>query len=326
MLKNESSLVESQLFKGFYHCPLFETLVISRDGRIIDQRNLVCFIPFMGMAWPYLLVNVWGFGTHTVHRLIAMTFNECPGHFDDFVINHKDGDKLNNYPENLEWVTHSDNAFHAYREGLRSDNRALLSKDLLTDEVKYFYSLQEAARYFKVNGSEIYRYLNSDSFVPWKTRFELIYENSSWRGLTKADIGKKANGQAKAVVVIRDDMKFIFESISDTGRFFGLTNSKMFAILAGKSSVHGLSVCYLDEFDGSLDDGVLMPSHKRSVIRPNFKRTPKPVDVTDNSTGLTTRWDSVQAFAESVGVTKSAVQKSMNSNMGNWRHYKLNYL
>jgi len=326
MLKQESSLVESQLFKGFYHCPLFETLVISRDGRIIDQRNLVCFVPFMGVAWPYLLVNVWGFGTHTLHRLIAMTFNECPGYFDEYVVNHIDGDKLNNLPTNLEWVTPSDNAFHAYREGLRDDNRPILVKDLQTDEVQYFYSLQEAARHFKVNGCEIHRYLNSDSFVPWKSKFELIYEMSSWRGLTKADVGKKANGQSKAVVVIRDNVKFVFESISDCARHFGLRNSDMFALLAGRRSAPNLTVCYLEEYDDTIAESIIMPSRRRAIVRPNFRRLPKSVDVTDEVTGLITRWDSVQAFAESVGVTKSAVQKSMNSNMGRWRHYKLNYL
>lgn len=34
-------------------------------------------------------------------------------------VNHKDGNKLNNSIDNLEWCTHSDNTSHAYREGLK---------------------------------------------------------------------------------------------------------------------------------------------------------------------------------------------------------------
>lgn len=298
MLKPDEQLVESEMFKGFYHCPLFETLVISKSGHVIDQRNLVCFIPFLREHyWPYYQINVWGHGTQTLHRLIAMTFNQCPGPFDECVVNHIDGDKLNNDPCNLEWTSSSDNAFHAYREGLRVDNRPLLAKDLKTGEVQYFYSLQEAARYFKVNGADIHRYLSSDSLVPWKSRFELIYETSSWRGLTELDIGKKANGQSRDVVVVKDDKKFLFSSIADVSRAFGVTKSKLYSILAGTARINGLEVCYLEEYESDVSGHVVIPSHRKSVIRPNFKRLPRKVKVLDKLSGLTTEWESVQAFA-----------------------------
>lgn len=52
-----------------------------------------------------------------VHRLVAMAF--CPKqHEGQTVVNHKDGNKLNNHFSNLEWVTHSENMKHAHSEGL----------------------------------------------------------------------------------------------------------------------------------------------------------------------------------------------------------------
>lgn len=51
-----------------------------------------------------------------VHRLIAMTFLPNPNHLSD--VNHKDGDKLNNKVDNLEWCSHSENQKHALRTGL----------------------------------------------------------------------------------------------------------------------------------------------------------------------------------------------------------------
>lgn len=54
--------------------------------------------------------------TFKVHRLIAKTFipnlNSKPD------VNHKDGNKANNYVGNLEWCTELENVQHAVRTGL----------------------------------------------------------------------------------------------------------------------------------------------------------------------------------------------------------------
>ena len=51
-----------------------------------------------------------------LHRLVASQFCEKPQGCD--FVNHKDGDKLNNSPSNLEWVTAADNVRHAFASGL----------------------------------------------------------------------------------------------------------------------------------------------------------------------------------------------------------------
>lgn len=45
-----------------------------------------------------------------VHVLVALAF--VPGYFDGAEVNHRDCDRTNNVPENLEWVTHADNIKH----------------------------------------------------------------------------------------------------------------------------------------------------------------------------------------------------------------------
>jgi hypothetical protein len=53
-----------------------------------------------------------------LHRLVAAQFCEKPDGCD--FVNHKDGNKLNNQPSNLEWVTAGDNVRHALATGLMS--------------------------------------------------------------------------------------------------------------------------------------------------------------------------------------------------------------
>ena len=54
--------------------------------------------------------------TELVHRLVAMTWVE--GRTEESVVNHKDGNKLNNSASNLEWVTTQANLNHAFATGL----------------------------------------------------------------------------------------------------------------------------------------------------------------------------------------------------------------
>lgn len=51
-----------------------------------------------------------------LHRLIAIHFMENPDNLPQ--INHKDGNKLNNSLDNLEWCTVQENTIHAYKLGL----------------------------------------------------------------------------------------------------------------------------------------------------------------------------------------------------------------
>lgn len=58
-----------------------------------------------------------------VHTLVALHFLDKPdgdigNNGDSFTVNHIDGDKLNNYYKNLEYITRSDNLVHAWENGL----------------------------------------------------------------------------------------------------------------------------------------------------------------------------------------------------------------
>lgn len=80
-----------------------------------------------------------------LHRIIAMT--HCPGFAEDLEVNHKDGNKQNNCADNLEWVTPSQNAKHAYATGLHGTPAGAWKKGIPAHNRKFFkQDVQELIR------------------------------------------------------------------------------------------------------------------------------------------------------------------------------------
>lgn len=99
--------------------------------------------------------------TFRVHRLVALSYIENQDK--KLEVNHKDGNKLNNNLNNLEWVTHSENIQHAWDNGLIKNTleRKLKIRDkqgkkvinLDTNEV--FDSLGYACEKYNINKSNL---------------------------------------------------------------------------------------------------------------------------------------------------------------------------
>ena len=90
-----------------------------------------------------------------VHRLVAEAF--IPNPENKPCVNHKDGNKLNNCVENLEWCTYSENNLHAFRTlGRKSPWEGKFGKDNFGSKtvlqikdgriINVFYGTHEAQR------------------------------------------------------------------------------------------------------------------------------------------------------------------------------------
>ena len=97
-----------------------------------------------------------GVGTRRlVHRLVAETFilnsNNYP------VVNHIDGNKLNNSVNNLEWCNQSENVRHSYANGLQKPTN---TRKVIRSDGKEYGSLEEAARELYTNNKKIWKICN----------------------------------------------------------------------------------------------------------------------------------------------------------------------
>jgi len=71
-------------------------------------------------------------GSFRVHRIIAKLFVENSENKPE--VNHIDGNKSNNYFNNLEWVTRSEQMLHAHKLGLKSCEGEKNANHKLTEE------------------------------------------------------------------------------------------------------------------------------------------------------------------------------------------------
>ncbi len=107
--------MKSELFE----IPGYPGYAVTKDGKVFSlnywHKGIVHeLIPVLSRGYYY--VNIWQNRKQIkqpIHRLIAITF--LPPHpLEKSEINHKNGVKLDNIPDNLEWCTHSDNMRHAW--------------------------------------------------------------------------------------------------------------------------------------------------------------------------------------------------------------------
>ena len=101
---NPSEIVES-VEKGYF---------VSPNGNVYNRHGDLMVGAIDKCGYRHVILNR---KTRNVHRVIAETFIPNPNNLP--CVNHKDGNKLNNSVENLEWCNHSENTLHSFKTGLQ---------------------------------------------------------------------------------------------------------------------------------------------------------------------------------------------------------------
>ena len=197
-----------ELFK----IPICDCNYITKCGKVFSNKRGRMVELTQTIQWKYYAVCVWVGGKSTrrhVHRLLALTF--IPNPLGKPEVNHKDGDKLNNLLDNLEWVTKKENAQHAQATGLsyepkgEDNGRALLTEE----EVLEIYSRLASG----VANSEL-----ADEYGVSRSVVMLIKSKKSWRHLLKdlPPIPVKQKGKDATEGDILEVCKMLEEGINPT--------------------------------------------------------------------------------------------------------------
>lgn len=144
-------------YKGFYN--------ISSEGKVFSLKNKK-ELKLRYHNSGYIRLALYKEGKRNdifLHRLVAINFLENPNF--KLQVNHKDGNKMNNKVDNLEWVSPSENSLHSYKVGLQFPIRGEkhYSAKLTCEEVKSIrnlyiprkYSQRRLAKEFNVHQSSI---------------------------------------------------------------------------------------------------------------------------------------------------------------------------
>lgn len=92
--------------------------------------------------------------TFTLHRLVAFTFLENTENKEQ--VNHKDGNKLNNKVDNLEFATCKEQQIHKFQTGLGNNfTRKIKQFDLNWNFIKEYKSIVSAAKEMKISKGNI---------------------------------------------------------------------------------------------------------------------------------------------------------------------------
>lgn len=110
---------------------------IDDKGNLSNGRKLLK--PYViNSGYKAYRVNVKGVRkSYLIHRLVAEAFVPNPNNYP--IVNHIDGDKLNNEATNLEWCTNSHNILEARRLGLNPYNNP--TKGLKIGKASKYYNV-----------------------------------------------------------------------------------------------------------------------------------------------------------------------------------------
>lgn len=113
-----------------------KVIEVSNQGRLrtLDHKIIEPHLDTGGYA--VIGYNIPGVGVRNlpIHRAVATAFvhNPNPEHFT--IVNHIDGNKINNCFWNLEWVDYSKNSYHASSTGLATNQK--VSEDIVREVCK----------------------------------------------------------------------------------------------------------------------------------------------------------------------------------------------
>lgn len=226
-------------------CHITDKYSVSNLGRVRDNfTNKIKKSTLSNCGYNVISMRVNGIKkVFTIHRLMLLTF-KSEEWFEGAVVNHKDGNKLNNNLNNLEWCTVKENCLHAYKLKLIKpicgvDN--FLSK--LTEqqvlEIRKMYN----EGYSQVTISKIYNIGqdNISSIVNNKTWQHLYWEPKPVKEKIKINRSGEKSSTSKLTKEQVLEIRRLYPEVNNytkLGKIFGVSDVNIKKIVLRKSWTH----------------------------------------------------------------------------------------
>ena len=146
-----TSNLENEIWKSY------NNYLISNYGRVQHSVKHNLLRPSLTCGYYKVRLSNNGLAEdHMVHQLVWQLFSNCSIQSRDFVIDHIDGNKLNNHIDNLRQISISENVNAAlYETKTNSSAKPVGQYDLQGEFIKSFPSAAAAARELKLDSSTI---------------------------------------------------------------------------------------------------------------------------------------------------------------------------
>lgn len=220
---------------GFYYIPFFTKYAINNKGDVINVESgklkkwsRTPDRPEKNQTGGYLyqrVVNDSGFTAQLFqHRAICYVYHEYNSNVMSLVVNHKNGIKDDNRPNNVEWATYQENNIHAMRTGLnKSNQRPIKVLDFLTGEVMEFVNINAASLAFpSVYASRIQYWLaHPPKYIPdCMLYFKDVSDMSPWPDYKPGDARRISDFETIQIAVIDKTTgeKSVYPSITAASR------------------------------------------------------------------------------------------------------------
>ncbi len=216
---------------------------VSNLGRFKNSQGVI-MDNYKNNDSGYIRVFIFN-KTYLLHRLIALAFLENPENKEQ--VNHKDGNKLNNKLDNLEFVTNKENQIHKFQSGLGNNfKRKIVQYDLEMNKIKEFNSIAEASKEIGTSKGNIrgvlINYRKTAGGFVWK-----YLEDNNIDYTTKITINKN-RGRNVVQYDLNNNLIKIHNSISEAARNINIHKNNIWGVINNyRKTAGGFIWKYLDE-------------------------------------------------------------------------------
>ena len=306
-------------YTGYYEIPGYSNYVVTPKGVVMDKLHNNIIVGSTNVHGYHLFQLISDSGKSrqiSRHRMLCLVFKNEGINYDFMHVGHNNHTPGDDWLDNLDWVTPSENSKHAAIHGRNPVPVKVQTKCLVTGNIKTYESFIACGRDNDLNRDMvIYRVKSGPSRMFNDKKQYRYYSDSPWPIINNIDKELMRNDCTKPVACynLQTDEEFIFDKVSDMAKFLNLAVSTM-SVWLSYNKMHVMKGGWLVKH---LTDDTLWRSDIDSIYdmfddyNQHSKR--KVVQVTNDITGLTNYYWSAADAARAHDLKVTALDYRLKS-------------